>query len=205
MARVLQYKEAGVSLSKGNGFVSAIRNLSGIDVGFASLFPLDERGGDSKGDEREQRFLVASADGVGTKIMLAQDWTKHTRNALNGSFDNHKSQVFKGLGQDVVAMCVNDLITTGAKPLFFLDYLACAALDAEGSLELIRGIDSACRASGMILLGGETAELPGIVAKDRFDLCGFVVGMVRQSERPRGHEAMQEGNSAHRPRVDWLA
>ena len=205
MARVLQYKKAGVSLSKGNGFVSAIREVSGIDVGFASLFPLDDRdgigGGDNNKGEREKRFLVASADGVGTKIMLAQHWAQHgaqrkaerTSTASNDRFNHHKRRGFEGLGQDVVAMCVNDLITTGAKPLFFLDYLACASLDAQNSIELIRGIDSACRASGMILLGGETAELPGIVEQNRFDLCGFVVGMVRQSERPQGHKAMQAG------------
>jgi phosphoribosylformylglycinamidine cyclo-ligase len=158
----LHYEQAGVSIDQGNAFVSALKPLAqsththhvlqGIG-GFAGCFALPTG--------YQKPVLVASTDGVGTKLKIAQAMNQH-----------------EGIGIDVVAMCVNDIIVTGAKPLFFLDYYACGALDPAVGLEIIRGIQKACHLTGMALLGGETAEMPGIYHAAEYDVAGFCVGVV---------------------------
>lgn len=126
--------------------------------GFASLFSINQL-------KYEAPVLVSSTDGVGTKLKLA-------------------SQVgaFKGLGQDLVAMCVNDLVCTGAEPLFFLDYFACGRLETKKAIEVIDGITSALADIQCALVGGETAEMPGVYGEDEFDLAGFAVGVVNRPD-----------------------
>jgi phosphoribosylformylglycinamidine cyclo-ligase len=156
------YSQAGVDVKKGDQLVDWIqgnqgdqtqRVVSGVG-GFAALFRPDFRG-------MTDPLLVASTDGVGTKVLLATQ---------TGFLD--------GLGQDLVAMCVNDLYCTGASPLFFLDYYATSTLDEGQFKAVISGIQRACSVVKIPLLGGETAEMPGLYAPKEFDLAGFVVGLV---------------------------
>src|SRR5438105_4127978 len=142
---MLSYRAAGVDIDAGNELVRRIKGLAPSIGGFAGTFPLDD-----------QRLLVACTDGVGTKLALAEEL---------GRFD--------GIGQDLVAMCVNDLVTCGARPLFFLDYYATGRLDVDRAEVVVRGIARACEAAGCPLLGGETAEMPGFYPDGRFDLAGF--------------------------------
>jgi phosphoribosylformylglycinamidine cyclo-ligase len=144
------YAQAGVDIGAGEDLVRRIQQFTSGIGGFAGTYPL----GDG-------RLLAAATDGVGTKLELAQRL---------GQLD--------GLGQDLVAMCVNDLITIGARPLFFLDYYACGKLDVAGAERVIFGIQQACAASNCLLLGGETAEMPGFYPDGRFDLAGFAVGLI---------------------------
>eukprot|EP00887_Chlorella_sp_A99_P001916 scaffold18.g1916.t1 len=141
----LSYKDAGVDIDAGNELVRRIQKLNPSIGGFSGLVPF----GDS--------YLVAGTDGVGTKLKLAFDLNKHDT-----------------VGIDLVAMSVNDIITSGAKPLFFLDYFAC------GKLEVIKGIVEGCRQSDCQLLGGETAEMPGFYSPGEYDLAGFAVGAVKK-------------------------
>ena len=156
------YKSAGVDIEAGNNLVDKIKdevasshgpNVLGNIGGFAGMFKLDK--------DYENPVLVACTDGVGTKVALAQE----TKN-------------LGYIGQDLVAMCVNDLIVCGAKPLFFLDYFASSKLDVEEAAVIIKSIAKACRDSGCALLGGETAEMPGHYVGNNFDLAGFSVGCV---------------------------
>jgi phosphoribosylformylglycinamidine cyclo-ligase len=156
------YKSAGVDIEAGNNLVDKIKddvasshgpNVLGNIGGFAGMFKLDK--------DYENPVLVACTDGVGTKVALAQE----TKN-------------LSYIGQDLVAMCVNDLIVCGAKPLFFLDYFASSKLDVEEAAVIIKSISKACRDSGCALLGGETAEMPGHYVGNNFDLAGFSVGCV---------------------------
>lgn len=144
------YAQAGVDIRAGEELVRRIQSFTQGIGGFAGTYPL----GDG-------RLLAATTDGVGTKLELAQS---HDR--------------LDGLGQDLVAMCVNDLITLGARPLFFLDYYACGKLDVAGAERVIRGIQQACSECSCLLLGGETAEMPGFYPDGRFDLAGFAVGLI---------------------------
>jgi phosphoribosylformylglycinamidine cyclo-ligase len=146
----LTYKAAGVDIDAGNALVSRIQGFTQGIGGFAGLFDLDG-----------ERLLVGSTDGVGTKLQLAIDL-----------------QRFDAIGQDLVAMCVNDLVTCGAKPLFFLDYYATGKLVVDQAEAVIRGIAAACDTAGCRLMGGETAEMPGFYDAGKFDLAGFSVGMV---------------------------
>jgi len=157
------YKDAGVDIDAGDALIECIAPAAkstarrGADAslgGFGGLFDLKAAG-------FADPVLVASTDGVGTKLKIA---------IATGNFAT--------IGQDLVAMCVNDIVVQGAEPLFFLDYYASAALNVEQAAEVIEGIARACKACGCALIGGETAEMPGLYAKGDFDLAGFAVGAV---------------------------
>ena len=159
----LTYKDAGVDIDKADSFIRRIRPLLaktgrpevlGQAGGFSGLFQ------PRLGRMREP-VLVASTDGVGTKLLVAE---------ACGRFDT--------VGIDLVAMSVNDVLVTGAEPLFFLDYIACGRLDEGKLVSLMKGISRGCREAGCALLGGETAELPGMYPGGEFDLAGFCVGVV---------------------------
>ncbi|MCL2548584.1 MAG: phosphoribosylformylglycinamidine cyclo-ligase [Symbiobacteriaceae bacterium] len=168
------YADAGVSVNEGNRAVDLIkdkvRSTFGPEVlgdlgGFAGLFQLPNL------HSYKQPVLVASTDGVGTKLKIA-----------------FETGILHSIGQDLVAMCVNDIVLQGALPLFFLDYFACAKVVPETVSEVIGGIAKACIEAGCALIGGETAELPGFYAEGEFDLAGFVVGIVDR-------EAIIDGSS----------
>ena len=159
------YAAAGVSVAAGDAAVERIAQglrsadrpgVLGALGGFAGRFSLAE------GNWRDP-ILVAATDGVGTKLEIARATSR-----------------LATVGQDLVAMCVDDLVCTGAEPLFFLDYLAVGVVDPDRVAELVAGIDAACVQVGCALLGGETAEHPGVLAADQFDLAGFAVGVVER-------------------------
>ena len=154
----LTYKKSGVDMDLADKLVDHIQKRAPAIGGFAGLFPLDL---DGSGPWE----LVACTDGVGTKLKLAF------------SLDRHET-----IGIDLVAMSVNDLITCGAKPLIFLDYYATGKLDLKRSKKIIAGIMEGCRRGRCVLLGGETAEMPGFYPKGEYDLAGFAVGIVKRSE-----------------------
>ncbi len=172
----LTYAEAGVSIAAGNALVRAIAPLAratarpGADAelgGFGGFF-------DPKAAGYTDPLLVAANDGVGTKLKLAIETGRHG-----------------GVGIDLVAMCVNDLIVQGAEPLFFLDYFACAALDSGVAETVIAGIAQGCKIAGCALIGGETAEMPGLYAPGDYDLAGFSVGAVERGEQLTGSEVSE--------------
>ena len=161
------YQDAGVDIDAGNALVEAIKPLvkatrrSGADGdlgGFGGLFDLKAAGFDDP-------ILVAANDGVGTKLKIAIETGQH-----------------KTIGIDLVAMCVNDLIVQGAEPLFFLDYFACGKLDTTTAAEVVAGIAEGCRLAGCALIGGETAEMPGMYAPGDYDLAGFSVGAAERGQ-----------------------
>jgi phosphoribosylformylglycinamidine cyclo-ligase len=169
-----RYREAGVDLDAARKAVDLIREVaSGAALpgvvegvgGFAGLFRLDDG-----------RLLAAAADGVGTKMEVAR---------LAGRLDS--------IGIDLVAMCVNDLVCTGAEPLFFLDYLAVGKVVPEQVRDLVAGVAEGCRRSGCALLGGETAEHPGTMDEGQFDLAGFAVGIVDE-DRLIGPSLVRDGD-----------
>lgn len=162
----LTYSAAGVDLGRADFLVGQLRRLAARTHGpevtpytdsYAGLFQVGAGG----------PLLAASCDGVGTKLLLAA-----------------RLRRFRALGQDLVAMNVNDLLPCGARPLFFLDYLAAGRLDPEPLTELLEGMVAACQQAGCALLGGETAELPGVLADSALELAGFAVGLVDSSLTP---------------------
>jgi phosphoribosylformylglycinamidine cyclo-ligase len=159
----MDYKQAGVDIEAGNEVVRRIRSLArgtftpGVlsDIGsFGGLFRLDAAG-------LADPVLVASADGVGTKLRIA---------FLSG--------IHRTIGIDLVNHCVNDILVQGAQPLFFLDYLATGRLNPDVAVEIVAGLSAGCRENGCALLGGETAEMPGFYADGEYDVAGFIVGAV---------------------------
>lgn len=175
----MDYREAGVDVEAGRAFVEKIRTLvqsthrpevlGGLG-GFSGCFQLP--GG------YQEPVLVSGTDGVGTKLKLAQDLNRHNT-----------------VGIDLVAMCVNDVLTSGAEPLFFLDYLATGKLNSEQLTQVVAGITQGCRLSGCALLGGETAEMPGFYQPGEYDLAGFCVGIVEKSQMLNGSQ-VQVGDIA---------
>jgi phosphoribosylformylglycinamidine cyclo-ligase len=164
----LDYKSAGVDIEKGNLFVKKIKGvlgnagknpccLSGIGS-FSGLFRLDVK-------KYKDPVLVSSTDGVGTKLMIAQRFNIHS-----------------GVGFDLVGMCANDIATTGAKPLFFLDYIATGKLATGVLTKVVNSIARACALSGYALIGGETAEMPGMYSPGEYDLAGFCVGIADRKD-----------------------
>ena len=162
----MDYKTAGVDVEAGRAFVGRIR--SSVEATFRPevVGGLGGFGGMMRLPSGMRRpLLVSGTDGVGTKLELAQDHGQH-----------------HNVGIDLVAMCVNDVITSGAAPLFFLDYMATGALSPEAMAEVVEGIADGCRQSGCALLGGETAEMPGFYPAGRYDLAGFCVAVVEEDE-----------------------
>ncbi len=162
----LTYEQAGVSIAAGNALVKAIAPLARSTARAGANAELGGFGGffDLKAAGYDDPLLVAANDGVGTKLKLAIELGDHS-----------------GVGIDLVAMCVNDLIVQGAEPLFFLDYFASAKLDPVVAEAVVASIAAGCREAGCALIGGETAEMPGMYAPGDYDLAGFCVGAVERA------------------------
>src|SRR5262247_2287370 len=167
----MDYRQSGVDIDAGNETVRRIKQLAratftpGVlsEIGsFGGLFKLDREG-------FREPVLVASADGVGTKLKVAFLANRHDT-----------------VGADLVNHCVNDILVQGAEPLFFLDYLATGRLSPEVAETIVRGMAAACRDNGCALLGGETAEMPGMYADGEYDLAGFIVGVVEKERLING-------------------
>ncbi|MBU3583423.1 phosphoribosylformylglycinamidine cyclo-ligase [Polynucleobacter sp. 15G-AUS-farblos] len=162
----LSYRDAGVDIDAGDDLVDRIKPLAkktmregvlaGIG-GFGALFEVPKR--------YKEPVLVSGTDGVGTKLRLAFEWNRHDT-----------------IGQDLVAMSVNDILVQGAEPLFFLDYFACGKLTVDTAATVVGGIAKGCEISGCALIGGETAEMPGMYPPGEYDLAGFAVGAVEKSK-----------------------
>jgi len=177
----MDYKEAGVNIEEGYRAVGKYRKLAAETLNnavlngigsFAGMFSLKEFFAGM-----QEPVLVSGTDGVGTKIDIA-----------------FRLKKYDTVGIDCVAMCVNDILCHGAKPLFFLDYLACGKLDAAIAAELVKGVAMGCRETGTVLLGGETAEHPGVIPDDVYDMAGFAVGIVDRKKIIDGHK-IREGDT----------
>ena len=169
----MTYRDAGVDIDAGNNFVKKIKPLIEKTLrsevisdigGFGGLFELSK-------NKYKKPILVSGTDGVGTKLLLAQQLNDHST-----------------IGIDLVAMCSNDVLVQGAEPLFFLDYFACGKLDIKTAAIVVKGISDGCLQAGIALIGGETAEMPDMYSGDSYDLAGFCVGVVDK-------ENLIDGNS----------
>lgn len=169
----MTYRDAGVDIDAGNNFVKKIKPLIEKTLrsevisdigGFGGLFELSK-------NKYKKPILVSGTDGVGTKLILAQQLNDHST-----------------IGIDLVAMCSNDVLVQGAEPLFFLDYFACGKLDIKTAAIVVKGISDGCLQAGIALIGGETAEMPDMYSGDSYDLAGFCVGVVDK-------ENLIDGNS----------
>ena len=163
----LTYKDSGVDITKGNQLIEKIKPIAKATLrpgvlaglgGFGAMFEIPI-------DRYKNPVLISGTDGVGTKLMVAEMLNKHNT-----------------IGIDLVAMCVNDLIVQGAEPLFFLDYYATGSLNEEVATSVISGIGEGCIQSGCALIGGETAEMPGMYKGEEYDLAGFCVGIVEKNQ-----------------------
>lgn len=177
MSESLSYRDAGVDIDAGDRLVENIKPFAkrtmrpevlGDLGGFGALVEI--------GKKYQNPVLVSGTDGVGTKLKLAFDWDKHDT-----------------VGIDLVAMSVNDILVQGAEPLFFLDYFACGKLDVARATDVIKGIAQGCEESGCALIGGETAEMPGMYPEGEYDLAGFAVGVV-EKERVINGRSIQAGD-----------
>lgn len=163
----ISYKNAGVDIKEAGSFIDEIKNIiekkkdnnvvEGIG-GFAALFLYDF-------SRMKNPLIASSTDGVGTKLKIA-----------------FKTNIHHSVGIDLVAMCVNDILTLGATPLFLLDYIATGKIDKEKLLSIIKGIKNGCDIAGISLIGGETAQMPGIYAEDEYDIAGFSIGVVDKDD-----------------------
>ena len=176
----MDYKEAGVNIEEGYRAVGKYRELAASTLNdavlnrigsFAGMFSLKEAAG------MEEPVLVSGTDGVGTKLDIA-----------------FRMKKYDTVGIDCVAMCVNDILCHGAKPLFFLDYLACGKLDAAVAAEIVKGVTIGCRETGVVLLGGETAEMPGFYNDGKYDIAGFALGIVDRKKIIDGQK-IREGDA----------
>ena len=175
--KTISYKDAGVDIEAGEQLINRIKpfanetkrkeSIGGLG-GFGSMFEIPEK--------FKKPVLVSGTDGVGTKLKLAFDLNKH-----------------ETIGQDLVAMCVNDILVQGAEPLFFLDYYACGKLDVDTAATIIKGIAAGCLLANCSLVGGETAEMPGMYDDGEYDLAGFCVGAVEKNSIINGSK-VKEGN-----------
>jgi phosphoribosylformylglycinamidine cyclo-ligase len=166
MSQSLSYRDAGVDIDAGDSLIEKIKPFAkrtmrpevlGDLGGFGALVEISHK--------YRQPVLVSGTDGVGTKLKLAFEWDQHDT-----------------VGIDLVAMSVNDILVQGAEPLFFLDYFACGKLDVERAAAVIKGIAAGCEQSGCALIGGETAEMPGMYPDGEYDLAGFAVGVVEKEQ-----------------------
>ncbi|WP_037587012.1 phosphoribosylformylglycinamidine cyclo-ligase [Stenoxybacter acetivorans] len=172
MSETLSYRDAGVDIDAGDALVENIKPfakrtmrpevLGGLG-GFGALVEISKK--------YQNPVLVSGTDGVGTKLKLAFEWDKHDT-----------------VGIDLVAMSVNDILVQGAEPLFFLDYFACGKLDVARATDVIKGIAAGCEQSGCALIGGETAEMPGMYPAGEYDLAGFAVGVVEKAKIISGRD-----------------
>jgi phosphoribosylformylglycinamidine cyclo-ligase len=171
----VDYESAGVSLASADALVDRLRSavestrtagVVGDFGGFSGVFALDD-----------ERLLAASTDGVGTKLVLAREAGR-----------------LRDAGRDLAAHCMNDVVTTGAEPLFFLDYVAAGRLDVEDVVELVEGAADVCRQAGCAILGGESAEMPGVYVEGELDFAGTCVGLVRREELVDGSR-VQHGDA----------
>ena len=181
---LMDYKTAGVDIEEGYRAVEKYRDFAASTIskavlnnigGFGGMYSLKEFF--QAAEKMEEPVLVSGTDGVGTKLDIA-----------------FKMKKYDTVGIDCVAMCVNDILCHGARPLFFLDYMACGKLDAAIAAELVKGVAAGCRETGTVLLGGETAEHPGLIPDDTYDLAGFTVGIVDRKKIING-EKVSPGDS----------
>ncbi len=167
MSRSISYSDAGVSIDNANLALDKIKTLAKSTFNAQTLTEIGSFGGmfSAMFPGMSEPILVVSADGVGTKLKIA-----------------FETGIHRTIGQDLVNHCVNDILVQGAKPLFFLDYFATGKLKPETTISVVEGISIACKQNSCVLLGGETAEMPGFYADNEYDLAGFIVGVVDKSK-----------------------
>ena len=167
MSQSISYSDAGVSIDNANRALEKIKTYAKSTFNAQTLTEIGSFGGMFSGafPSMSEPVLVASADGVGTKLKIA-----------------FETGIHRTIGQDLVNHCINDILVQGAKPLFFLDYFATGKLSPETTVAVVEGISVACRENSCVLLGGETAEMPGFYADGEYDLAGFIVGVVDKSK-----------------------